>query len=108
MHKRRLSDLTSRSAVLAAIAEYDRLGQDEFLAKYDYGKARRYFLEHNSRQYDSKAIAGAAVGFQFPADGPLEYKTFTGGRRTVKAKLEELGFSIAVLPPAARQQPDAE
>lgn len=35
-----LADLTSRDAVLAAIAEYDRLAQEAFLAKYGYKRAR--------------------------------------------------------------------
>lgn len=31
-----------REQVLAAIAEYDRLGQDEFLSKYGFKPARDY------------------------------------------------------------------
>ena len=32
-----------------------------------YGTARFYFVVHNGKRYDSKAIAGVAVGKQFPA-----------------------------------------
>ena len=39
-----LSDLTSREALLAAIAEYDTLGQDHFLAQYGFGATRGYWL----------------------------------------------------------------
>jgi hypothetical protein len=53
-----LSDLTDRSAVLQAIAEYDQLGRESFLARYGFGPARSYFLLHNGKRYDSKAIAG--------------------------------------------------
>ena len=57
-----LRDIT-RTAVLAAIAEYDRLGQDEFLDKYGFDRARSYLLIHNGKAYDSKAIVGVAHGF---------------------------------------------
>jgi hypothetical protein len=93
-----LARLSSRAAVLQAIAECDRLGRDAFLEKYGYGPARRYFLEHKSRRYDSKAIVGVAFGFQFPDEGPLANTQFSGGASTVQRKLEELGFSVAILP----------
>lgn len=94
-----LGDLTSQDAVLRAIAEFDRLGQDAFLKKYGFGRARSYFLDYNGRRYDSKAIAGVAYGYQFPSDGPLKAAQFSGGNNTVRAKLEELGFEVRVLPP---------
>jgi 5-methylcytosine-specific restriction protein A len=92
-----LGDLTSRDAVLRAVAECDRLGRDAFLDKYGFGRARSYFLDYNGRRYDSKAIAGVAYGYQFPADGPLKASQFSGGNNTVKAKLEALGFEVRVL-----------
>jgi hypothetical protein len=90
-----LSDLSERNAVLQAIAEYDELGRDAFLARYGYGPARSFFLVHNGKRYDSKALAGVAVGKQFPASGPLTASEFSGGEATVKAKLEQLGFEVA-------------
>jgi 5-methylcytosine-specific restriction protein A len=51
-----LADLTPE-AVRQAIAEYDQVGQDPFLGKYGFGKARGYFLVHDGQLYDSKAIA---------------------------------------------------
>jgi hypothetical protein len=47
-------------AVLAAIAEYDRIGQEEFLHRYRFASARQYVLVYKSKRYDSKAIAGVA------------------------------------------------
>ena len=94
-----LADLTSRQAVLQAIEEFDRLGREAFLAKYGFGKARQYFLIHDGRRYDSKAILGVALGFQFPGLGPLKPSEFSGGDATVKRKLEELHFTVDVLPP---------
>ena len=89
-----LGDLTSRQAVLDAIAEFDRLGRDAFLDKYGFGRARDYFLVVDGREYDSKAIVGAAHGYQFPEDGPLRADTFSGGEATVRRKLAELGFTV--------------
>jgi len=87
-----LGDLSSRSAVLEAIAEYDRLGQAAFLRKYRFGRAREYYLLHDGRRYDSKAIAGAAHGYQFPQ--PLQAADFSGGEATVASKLRSLGFEV--------------
>ncbi len=44
--------------------------------------------------YDSKAIVGAAVGFQIPERGPLTADIFSGGEATVQQKLAELGFEV--------------
>jgi hypothetical protein len=89
-----LSDLTDREAVLKAIEEFDRLGQESFLNKYGFGLSKGYWLAYQSRQYDSKAIAGAAHGFQYPDRGPLKADQFSGGETTVKRKLEALGFTV--------------
>ena len=61
-----LLDLTSHDAVLRAVAEFDALGRDAFLAKYGFRRARGYFLLRDGRSYDSKAIAGAAHGTSIP------------------------------------------
>ncbi|MBK6734338.1 MAG: hypothetical protein IPG61_09640 [bacterium] len=47
-----------------------------------------------NQEYDSKAIVGAAHGYQFPESGPLDRRTFSGGKATVKPLLERLGFRI--------------
>ena len=89
-----LADLTDASAVRRAMAEFDELGRDEFLRRYGYGPAKRYFIREDGREYDSKAIAGVAVGFQHPQRGPLRSGEFSGGEGTVKPQLERLGFTI--------------
>lgn len=86
--------LTSADAVHAAMDEYDALGADAFLAAHGYGRARSYFVIRNGRSYDSKAIAGVAVGKQFPGRGALRSGDFSGGEATVRAKLESLGFRV--------------
>jgi hypothetical protein len=100
-----LADLTSRDAVLAAIAEYDTLGQDRFLAQYGFHPARRYWLVHNGRRYDSKAVVAAAHGFQFPDAGPFRAAEFSGGDATVARKLRSLGFSVENNMPGIRPLP---
>jgi len=89
-----ISDLTNPQAVEQAIAEYDQLGRTAFLAKYGFREARSYFLVRDGKHYDSKAIVGAAFGFQHPERGPLAGRDFVGGQATVRQKLEGLGFTI--------------
>jgi len=89
-----LAELTSLDAVREAMGEFDALGRDEFLRKYGFGRSQRYFIRHDGRLYDSKAIVGAAFGHQYPERGPLSHQEFSGGETTVKRRLEQLGFSV--------------
>jgi hypothetical protein len=92
-----LTLLTSREAVLEAMREFDSLGRDAFLEKYGFGRSNSYFVQgEGDRLYDSKALAGAAVGFEHPERGPLRASEFVGGERTVRRKLEGLGFQVVV------------
>lgn len=91
-----LGDITDRQAVLHAIAEFDDLGRDRFLAKYGFGRSRAYWLVHDGKRYDSKAVVGAAHGYVPGASGPLRAAEFTGGEASVKRKLEELDFNVEV------------
>jgi hypothetical protein len=88
------SDLDSRDAVLRALAEFDQLGRESFLEKYGFGRAARYVVEHEGRQYDAKAVIGAAHGFQFPEKGALASKDFPSSERTVRGSLTNLGFTV--------------
>lgn len=92
-----LRHLSSRTAVLEAIKEYDDLGKDAFLDKYGFGEARNYVLVHEDREYDSKAIAGVACKYQFGV--PLLASEFSGGQETVQKKLQSLGFIVRGLKP---------
>lgn len=76
------------------MAEHDELGREAFLEKYGYGEAKSYYVEHDGKFYDSKAIIGVAVGKQFPARGAMANSDFSGGL-VVKRKLESLGFEFA-------------
>jgi 5-methylcytosine-specific restriction protein A len=90
-----LADVTAEG-VMAAIAEFDRLGGEKFRQTTNFGRARAYFLEYNGQLYDSKAIAGYAHGVS--TDAPLAPGDFTGGDKTVARRLEALGFTVRYLP----------
>ncbi len=83
----------TRTAVLAAIREYDTLGRDGFLARYEFKRSRKYVVLHDGRFYDSKALCGAAHGF-LPGNEPLAASEFSGGSSSVVAKLRQLGFIV--------------
>ncbi len=79
--------------VLRAIEEYDRLGQDPFLAEYNgFGRATAYLLIYQGQSYDSKAILGVAYKFATGVRiGPHE---FSGGVYGAAGVLRRLGFEI--------------
>jgi len=89
-----LNDLTSVQAVGAALDEFDAIGREAFLRRYGFGQAREYFVLRGNRLYDSKAIAGAAHGHQYPERGPLKPGDFSGGEATVQSRLQQLGFDV--------------
>jgi len=94
-----LEKLTDTEAVREAITEFNSMGREAFLQKYGFGQARAHFLRINGKYYDSKAICGAAFGFQYPDQGPLRNEEFSGGDATVKRRLNELGFAVTDSPP---------
>jgi 5-methylcytosine-specific restriction protein A len=79
--------------VLKAIAEFDVLGRDAFLNKYNMGKAKSYFLHHAGTRYDSKAILAAAHGHH-PGLTPLKSSDFSGGESDAVKYLRRLGFIV--------------
>lgn len=79
--------------VLDALQQFDRLGRTGFLQTFGFGAARSYFLHHEGRDYDSKAVVGAAHTLRHgvrlrPAD--------FSGDAAVKKLLEGLGFEVRV------------
>ena len=92
----RIRDLTNRGAVLAAAKECDALGKDTFLERYGYRSATKYLLVIDGKQYDSKAIAGVAYGFQHSKRGQLKSSEFSGvitpGAAATRPKA--MGFEI--------------
>ena len=92
--KRSTGMIRSRDAVIQAVQEFDRMGRKPFLAKYGFRPAKNYVLVHDGKHYDSKAIVGAAYGYENPSEGPLRSADFRGGANTVQKWLEYLGFEV--------------
>jgi len=86
------ADLTDRTAVEWAMAEFDRLGRDTFLHNYGYGEAREYFLVTEDGRYDSKAIFGAA--YQRQHGVAVSYDEISAGKAGAAGRLAELGFDV--------------
>src|SRR5687768_15538414 len=78
--------------------EFEKLGRDQFLQRYGFGRARDYEVVHDGKRYDSKAILGVAHGHQHPSLGPLTSSDFSGGQPTV-SKLTEIGFDVVRINP---------
>jgi len=90
-----ISSLTSRDAVLRAMAEYDRLGREAFLRQYHFGSAKWWYVLHDAKQYDSKAIVGVSIGIETGLS--LTAKDFKGGEGNAVRKLKSLGFVVVRL-----------
>ena len=93
-----LTDVTAEG-VDRAMDEFDQLGRKDFLEKYGFGRARGYLVVRGESRYDSKAIVGAAHGYDYPKLGPLKARRFSGGDRTVGSHLISLGFDVERPPP---------
>jgi predicted restriction endonuclease len=98
-----INDVT-REAVLAAISEYEQLGQDAYLARHGFKRARKFVLFHDDRVFDSKAIIGGA--HRYATGAPLAAAEFSGGERTVVARLSALGFDVRDTSAVIRSDPD--
>lgn len=89
-----LKDLTDPGAVIKALETYDDVGRERFLADYGFRPAQKYWLVHEGRRYDSKAIVGVAHLNQMGM--LLSSSEFTGGINGAVRTLEALGFDISV------------
>ncbi|WP_328857222.1 DUF3578 domain-containing protein [Williamsia herbipolensis] len=83
----------SREGIERALREYDDLGRDAFLSKYGFGRATAYALMVDGREYDPKAIAGVAYGFDHPDEGTLKNTQFNGGLQ-LRAAYRPAGFDV--------------
>jgi hypothetical protein len=82
----RIPQHVTRNDVLAAIAECDELGVEDFLALHGFGPSKRYQLRHGGRSYPSKAILGVASG--------LTAAEFSGGAAHTCRVLRGLRFHV--------------
>jgi 5-methylcytosine-specific restriction protein A len=91
---RTVRSVTDPAAVRLALTEFDREGRDVFLAKHGFGPARDYLLRFDGKLYDSKAVLGVAYGYQYPDQGALSPREFSGGAAAAAGQLERLGFEV--------------
>ncbi len=59
-----LKDLTSTDAIRQAMTEFDSLGHDEAIKKYDLSKAKWYFIKYGETLYDNCAVLQRAYQIQ--------------------------------------------
>jgi predicted HAD superfamily Cof-like phosphohydrolase len=85
-------DVVAEHHVRHAVVEYDRLGQDEFLAHYGFGRATAYLLIVDGKAYDSKAILG--VAYRLATGKPMGPRDFSGGVHGAVGVLRRLGFDV--------------
>ncbi|MGW3228897.1 HNH endonuclease [Kitasatospora sp. NPDC001095] len=86
----------TRSGILQAIAEHDRLGEQVFRDTYGYRAVSAHLLLHEGRHYDSKAIAG--VAHLFDCGEALKQGQFSGGPKQALKWLEREGFATTKPP----------
>jgi hypothetical protein len=94
-------DDVTRTEVLRAIKEYDRLGPDGFFSAHGFAPTTTYELVWDDRRYPPKAILGTA--YEFATGQRLASGDFEGGKSGAVRVLGTLGFNVEVKRRAARQ-----
>lgn len=82
----------TRRDVLRAIAEYDRLGPEQFFSQHGFAPTTTYELISDKRRYPPKAVLGTA--YEFAMGRQLAARDFEGGRTGAVRVLVKLGFKV--------------
>ena len=85
-------DHVTRTEVLHALQEYDRLGPEAFFTAHGFAPTTTYDLVWDKRRYPPKAILGTA--YEFATGERLGSGDFEGGKSGAVAVLRKLGFTI--------------
>ena len=85
-------DNVTRTDVLRAIKEYDRLGPKTFFSEHGFAPTTTYDLIWDERNYPPKAILGTA--YELATGERLASADFEGGRSGAVKVLGELGFTV--------------
>jgi hypothetical protein len=91
-------DPVTRTEVLRAIQEYDRLGPEKFFSVHGFAPTTTYDLVWDERRYPPKAILGAA--YEFATGQRLASGDFEGGKTGAVKVLGKLGFTVQPRRPA--------
>jgi hypothetical protein len=94
-------DDVTRSEVLRAMQEYDRLGPEQFFTAHGFAPTTTYELVWEGRSYPPKAILGTA--YEFATGQRLASGDFEGGKSGAVRVLGKLGFTVAAKRRPARQ-----
>jgi hypothetical protein len=93
-------NLVTRTHVLAALAEGERIGSREFLSRYGFRGVHASQLWHRGEEYDATAVLGVA---HLQATGrPVTRDQLPGGDDGAADVLTRLGFDVV-----AEEQPIA-
>ena len=97
-----IDDLKTRTPVVAAVDEWNRIGASAFRSKHGAGAARRYFLVVGNTRYDLKPVMAAAHNLAFPKKQPLRSRAFH--THVARSVAEGLGFDVLSrrLPPMSK------
>jgi len=87
-----LWDHVTRSDVLRAIKEYDRLGAEPFFSEHGLVPTTTYELAWEGPRYPPKAILGTA--YEFATGQRLGSSDFEGGKTGAVKVLGQLGFNV--------------
>ena len=85
-------DHVTRTEVLRAIQEYDRLGPEAFFSAHGFASTTTYELVWDERRYPPKAILGTA--YEFATGQRLASGDFEGGKTGAVRVLGQLGFTV--------------
>lgn len=91
-------DDVTRTEVVRAIEEYDRLGPEKFFAEHGFAPTTTYDLIWEQRHYPPKAILGTA--YEFATGRRLASGDFEGGKSGAVKVLGNLGFTVRPRQPA--------
>lgn len=82
----------TRDDVSRALAEYDRLGPEQFFAEHGFAPTTTYELVSDDRRYPPKAILGTA--YELATGKRLASADFEGGKSGAVRVLDRLGFDV--------------
>src|SRR6185436_12890926 len=88
-------DHVTRSEVLRAIEEYDRLGPERFFSEHGFAPTTTYELVWEKRHYPPKAILGTA--YEFATGERLGSSDFEGGKTGAVKVLGQLALLWQIL-----------
>lgn len=84
----------SADCVLAAIAEFDSLGRDAFLARYGFEPTDTPAVVHKGQEYDGVALLAGAQSHIAAGYAPLRPAEVIGREADVVRHFRQLGFAV--------------